>query len=286
MRDTYQICTRCIMDTTDPEIKFDENGVCNHCRKYKERAQKELHNDEAGRKKLQQLVNAIRKKGKNKKYDCIIGISGGVDSTMVAHIAVKKLSLRPLAVHLDNGWNSELAISNMKETLKALNIDLYTYKSDWEEFKNLQLSFLKASVPNAEIPSDHAIVASLYQMAAKKGIRYILTGSNIVAQAMPRPLSRGYVPLDLRYIKSIHRKFGENKLKSLPRLSLFGLIYYLFVKRIESIPTLNYIPYNLKKILYNFSKKNLIGNVTEENIISLYIYTFLPGIYSSKKISC
>ena len=254
MRDTYQVCAKCIMDTTDPEIKFDENGVCNHCRRYEERAQRELHNDEAGQEKLQQLVNEIKKKGKNREYDCIIGLSGGMDSTMVAY-TIRRLGLRPLAVHLDNGWDSELAISNMKKTVKALNIDLYTYESDWEEFKNLQLSFLKASVPNAEIPSDHAIVASLYQMAAKNGIRYILTRSNIVTQGMPRPLGWGYDPLDLRYIKSIHKKFGENKLRSFPRLSLFGLIYYLFLKRIKSIPILNYIPYNKGDTIQFFKKE-------------------------------
>ncbi len=169
----YQRCASCIMDTSDPEIQFDAEGVCNHCKRYLNGAKTEIRHDEAGQRELQSILASIKQEGKNKPYDCIIGVSGGVDSTMVAY-RCKQYGLRPLAVHLDNGWNSELAVNNIAKTLKVLGIDLYTHVIDWEEFRDIQLSFLKASVGNAEIPTDHAIGALLYQVASKEGIRFII----------------------------------------------------------------------------------------------------------------
>jgi len=169
MEKQYQICARCVMDTTDPEITFDSNGVCNHCLKY-DKLVTSLVWTEAERKiKLPALVEKIKRAGKGKEYDCIIGVSGGVDSTYVAYM-VKQLGLRPLAVHLDNGWNSSLAVTNIHKALNKLEIDLDTEVLDWEEFKDLQLAFLKASTPDSEIPTDHAITAVLSQVAAKQGI--------------------------------------------------------------------------------------------------------------------
>jgi len=246
----YKICTRCIMDTTDPEIVFDEKGVCNHCKRYEERAKKELHHDETGQQKLERLINEIKENGKNKEYDCIIGLSGGVDSTMVAY-TVKKLGLRPLAIHLDNGWDSELAINNIKNTVGKLGITLKMVTCNWEEFKDLQLSFLRASISNAEIPTDHALVALLYHTAADKGIGYIISGGNIVTEAI-MPESWGYDPKDLKFIKGIHKRFGKIKLKSFPQLTLFNWVDYTFVRRIKFIPILNYISYvkeNAKKLI-------------------------------------
>jgi len=246
----YKICTRCIMDTTDPEIVFDEKGVCNHCKRYEERAKKELHHDETGQQKLERLINEIKENGKNKEYDCIIGLSGGVDSTMVAY-TVKKLGLRPLAIHLDNDWDSELAINNIKNTVGKLGITLKMVTCNWEEFKDLQLSFLRASISNAEIPTDHALVALLYHTAADKGIGYIISGGNIATEAI-MPESWGYDPKDLKQIKGIHQRFGKIKLKTFPQLTLFDWVYYTFVRRIKFIPILNYIPYvkeNAKKLI-------------------------------------
>ncbi|OQX50945.1 MAG: ExsB family protein [Candidatus Cloacimonas sp. 4484_209] len=255
MTNDYKICARCIMDTTVPEIQFDIDGVCNYCREYEERVQKELHYDEAGQQKLKQLVNEIKKDKKDKEYDCIIGLSGGLDSTMVAYHTVKTLGLRPLAIHLDNGWNSEIAVRNIENIAKKLDIDLHIYKVDWEEFRDLQLSFLKASVRNIEIPTDHAIVALLYHTAAKKRIRYIFSGGNIVTEGIV-PKSWGYFLWDWKYIKGIHKKFGKIKLKKYPHLSLFDWVYYIFIKRIKFIPILNYIPY-VKKDSKELLKKEL-----------------------------
>ena len=164
----YQICKNCIMDTSDPEIIFDEDGVCNYCRSYKDRKRIFTIEEEEKPARLQTLIDFCKKKGQGKKYDCIIGVSGGVDSTYVAY-KVKEIGLRPLAVHLDNGWDAELAVSNIHNVLKKLEIELYTHVLDWEEFRSLQVAFLKASTPDSEIPSDHAIVALMKFIAAKEG---------------------------------------------------------------------------------------------------------------------
>ena len=157
----YQICQRCTMDTTDPDIVFDKDSICNHCTAALSRMQAQLLPVKARKSALEGLVEKIKFQGKGKPYDCIIGVSGGVDSTAVAYY-VKELGLRPLAVHFDNGWDSELAVDNIKKSLEALKIELLTHVVDWEEFKDLQLCFLKASVANCEIPTDHAINALLF----------------------------------------------------------------------------------------------------------------------------
>jgi len=234
------------MDTTDPEITFDEKGICNHCRNYDERVKNELYERMPdGKEKLEQLVGKIRKSGEGKEYDCVIGVSGGTDSTMVAYLT-KQLGLRPLAVHVDNGWNTELAVSNIEKTLKTLGIDLSTVVLDWEEFKDLQISFLKASVANCEIPTDHAILATLYRTAAHRGIRYILSGSNLVTEGII-PESWGYDAKDLRHLMAIHRKFGNVKLKKFPTLRFFDWVNYVLVKGIKFIPILNYVAYGKRE---------------------------------------
>lgn len=202
------------MDTTDPDIHFDRNGVCNHCHKYDTMVRREVFEGDVGRNKLHTIVQKIKNDGKNSDYDCIIGISGGVDSTFVAYQA-KKLGLRPFAVHLDNGWDSELAIYNIKRTLEVLDIDLYTHVIDWEEFKDLQIAFLKASTPDSEIPSDHAIVSLMYQLADQNDIEYVITGRNVRTEThVPESWSTGH--FDWKYIKSVHQQFGTRPLMTYP----------------------------------------------------------------------
>src|SRR5213595_2860460 len=179
----YRVCTRCIMDTSDREITFNADGVCNHCRQYDQIAAERCWTTSERERRLQQLLKRLREHGRGKEYDCVVGVSGGVDSTYVAY-KLAQFAVRPLAVHLDNGWNSELAVHNIEKVLKKLNIDLYTHVLDWDEFKNLQLSFLKASVPDAEIPTDHAIFATLNKVAIKRGIKFVLLGTNIVTEAV------------------------------------------------------------------------------------------------------
>ena len=179
---TYQICKNCIMDTSDPEISFDENGVCNYCKNYEERKKIFSPTPKEKHLYLQAMIDFCKLKGKGKKYDCIIGVSGGVDSTYVAY-KVKELGLRPLAVHLDNGWDAELAVSNIHNVLKILDIELYTHVLDWEEFRSLQIAFLKASTPDSEIPSDHAIGALMKSIAAKEDLP-LIWGVNFNSEAI------------------------------------------------------------------------------------------------------
>lgn len=233
------------MDTSDHDIFFTDDGVCNHCLVYEKREKTELFYDDAGQQKLWRLVEKIKADGKGKKYDCLIGVSGGVDSTFLA-LKVKELGLRPLALHLDNGWDSELAISNIENILKKLDIDLYTHVINWEEFKDLQLAFLKSSVPNCEIPTDHAIVSLFFHVAAKQRIRYIIRGGNLVTEGI-LPAGWGYDAKDLKHIRAVHKRFGSKKLKTLPQTSLLRWVRHTFVNRTKFIPLLNYIPYNKKE---------------------------------------
>lgn len=242
-----RVCTRCIMDTTDPDITFDEAGVCNHCAHYDEMAGRLMRTGEAGERELADLVRRIREEGAGKRYDCVVGVSGGVDSTYVAYQA-KRLGLRPLAVHVDNGWNSELAVQNIEHVLKKLEIDLYTEVLDWEEFRDLQLSFLRASVPDAEIPTDHAIGAVVYRIAAQNGIRYILSGSNVATEGI-LPSAWTYGISDWKYIRSIQKIFGTRKLKRFPHYSLPRWMGYVGVNRLTSVRILDYLPYNKKEVI-------------------------------------
>lgn len=244
----YQICSKTVMDTIgDPDISFDENGVCNYYYEFKEKLKVRVPPTEEAFKKLKSIISAIKKSGKGKQYDCIIGISGGVDSTYTAYL-VKKLGLRPLAVHLDNGWNSELAVKNIENILNKLEIDLFTEVMDWEMFRDLQLSFLKASTPDGEIPTDHAILAILYKIAAKYGVRYIISGMNFRNEGMlPPSWARGY--LDWKYIRSVHKKFGTQSLKTFPHLTIASFLYFNLFKRIRSLSFINYIDFKKEEAM-------------------------------------
>ncbi|MBP6755518.1 MAG: N-acetyl sugar amidotransferase [Bacteroidia bacterium] len=247
MNTNYKICTRCIMDTSDPEIFFDEDGVCNHCHRYDVELPKRVFQGKIAKEKLTQIINKIKRSGKGKEYDCIIGVSGGVDSTYVAYLT-KELGLRALAIHFDNGWNSELAVSNIEKVLDGLNIDLFTYVIDWEEFKDLQLSFLKASTPDGEIPTDHAINALLFREASKRGIKYIINGMNFATESMAIRMW-AYGHSDWKYIKTIHELFGTSSLKRYPHYSFLNLFYWTFFKRIKVVSILNYVEYDKDKVM-------------------------------------
>jgi N-acetyl sugar amidotransferase len=235
------------MDTSDPDIIFDKNGVCSHCLRYKEELPKRVFKGKEAESRLNRLILQIKSDGKNNEYDCIIGVSGGVDSTYVAYLA-KKLGLRSLAIHFDNGWNSELAVSNIEKTLDKLGIDLYTYVIDWEEFRDLQLSFLKASTPDGEIPTDHAIYALLFKQACKRNIKYILSGMNFATESMSVK-SWSYGHSDWKYIRAIHKKFGASTLKSYPHFNFFDLFRWTYLNKIQTVSILNYIQYNKKEVM-------------------------------------
>jgi N-acetyl sugar amidotransferase len=229
------------MDTSDPSIIFDSEGVCSYCNSYSARKLAFVPDVQNAQIKLQEMLADCKKAGRGKEFDCVIGVSGGVDSTYVACL-VKELGLRPLAVHLDNGWNSELAISNIRNVLHKLEIELHTYVLDWEEFRDLQLSFLKASTPDSEIPSDHAIVALMRKIADKEGIP-VIWGVNFSSEAiLPQAWSQGH--MDWTYIRNVQHKFGSRKLKNYPHYSIWKLIYYNRIRRQKLYNLLNFVNYN------------------------------------------
>jgi N-acetyl sugar amidotransferase len=238
----YRLCTRCVMDTSDPEIQFDAQGHCNLCENAAALHATRMPTYKTGDYQVDRVVEQIREAGKGRPYDCIVGVSGGVDSTYVAY-AVKQLGLRPLAVHFDNGWNSELAVQNIEQALRRLGIPLHTHVVDWEEFRDLQVAFLKASVPDAELPTDHAIVALLHNMARTHGVRYIISGSNVNTESV-LPLSWTYYVSDWKYIKAIHRLFGKRRLTTYPKLSLAQYIADIMIRKIRPVSLLNSIRYD------------------------------------------
>jgi N-acetyl sugar amidotransferase len=240
----FQICTRTVMDTTDPEIWFDEHGVSNHALHYDETMKPYVDAAMAGERagELAALVEQIKAAGKGKPYDCVIGVSGGVDSSYLALQAVK-LGLRPLAVHFDSGWNSELAVDNIHNIVSKLGLDLVTDVVDWREMRDLQLSFLKSGVVDWDIPMDHAFPAVAYREAAKHGIRYILSGTNFAAESI-MPQAWGYNAADAVHLKAIHRRFGKVRLKTYPIMGIFKrYLWYGYVRPMTTVNLLNYMRY-------------------------------------------
>ena len=234
-----RVCSRCISDSSIPGIRFDDRGICNFCKAHDE-LEKRCPLNELGQQKLDRLLGKIKAKGKGRKYDCVIGFSGGTDSTYLLYMA-KKLGLRPLAVHFDNGWDTDIAINNMEKAVAKLGVDLKTVTCDWEEFKDLQISFLRASVSDADIPTDIGIISVLYRVAAEEGIHYVLGGHSFRVEGLD-PLRWTY--MDGKYIKSVQKSFGEVRLKSFPNLTISNLLYYVLVKRIRVVPLLALISYN------------------------------------------
>lgn len=244
----YQICVRCIMDTTDTEITFDEAGVCWHCQRFDWLAPISWFPDAEGERRLAGIVEKIKSEGKGKEYDSILGLSGGIDSSYLACKA-KELGLRPLVVHIDCGWNSELAVKNIETIVKKLDYDLFTYVVDWQEMQDLQVAFVRAGVANQDVPQDHAILAKLYQFATKNKIKYVLSGGNIATESV-LPASWGHDSKDSTHILGIHKKFGKRKLKTFPMVSLFDThFYFRYVKRMRVIRILNYLPYDKEKAI-------------------------------------
>ena len=281
------MCSRCVMDTSDPNITFDGDGVCTHCRRYEQQVREHVRTGEDGRRLLSTHVERITSDGAGKPYDCIIGVSGGVDSTYLAW-KVKQLGLRPLAVHLDNGWDTEIAISNINTVLRKMSIDLHTEVLDWEEFKDIQLSFLKASVPDAEIPSDHAIFACLYHTATRFGVSHVITGVNIRTEThMPAAWSHGH--FDFGYISDVHRRFGTKPIRTFPHYSFYEYVTG-FRNSHRTLNMLDYVDYSKTEalvLLQNELGWRDYGGKHHESIYTRwYQSVYLPRKFGYDKRRC
>lgn len=231
------------MDTSDPDITFDDAGVCNHCLTFDETASQVWHPNPKGRKMLDVIVDRIKQEGVGKPYDCAIGLSGGVDSSYLAWVAKKELGLRMLAVHVDGGWNSELATRNIENIVRRLDIDLHTHVVDWEEMRDLQRAFLRAGLANQDVPQDHAFFAALYSNAQSHGLRYVLSGGNYATESV-LPSEWAYNAMDLRHLEAVHKRFGERPLATFPRVSFFRYYFWnRYIKRMRVVRPLNYLPY-------------------------------------------
>ncbi|MGK0138562.1 MAG: N-acetyl sugar amidotransferase [Algoriphagus sp.] len=244
MAKTETVCTNCVMDTTDSQISFDSNGVCDHCNTFYSDIHPNWHTDERGLSDLQRTIDAIRKEGKGKDFDCIIGMSGGIDSSYLLYLAVEELGLRPLVFHVDAGWNSQQAVNNIEVMVDKLGLDLFTEVIDWEEMKDLQRAFFRSGVPHIDTPQDHSFFATMYKFANKYKIKHILTGANYSTECIRNPKEWMYFQSDSRQIRDIHNQFGEKPLRNFQLTSiLWHKVYLPYFKNIKVVTPLNNMPY-------------------------------------------
>lgn len=250
----YQECSRCVMDTSDPEITFDSNGVCNHCLEFDQVTRHRWFPNAEGERRLAEMIDVIKKDGEGNDYDCIIGLSGGVDSSYLA-VKLKDFGLRPLVVHVDAGWNSELAVHNIEQVVKYCGYHLHTHVMDWEEMRDLQLAYLKSGVSNQDVPQDHAFFASLYHFAVKSKIRYVISGGNIATESIFPPAWE-HSAMDSINLHAIHRKFGKIKLRHFKTINFFQYyFYYPFIYKMKTVRPLNFMPYDKDEAIQFLKEK-------------------------------
>ena len=241
----YQICCRCIMDTSDPGIVFDGEGVCDYCINYRTNIFPNWHTDARGAAALAKLADQIRASAKGRDFDCIIGLSGGLDSSYAAYVAKELMGLRPLLFHVDAGWNTDQAVGNIEKLVDGLGLELYTEVVNWEEMKDLQLAFLRSGIPDQDLVQDAAFFSGLYKFAHRHGIKHIITGSNFSTECCREPEEwGGYLGIDTWLFNDIHRQFGKRKLTSFPLTDI--LVYKVVYQKILGMKVhhpLNLVPY-------------------------------------------
>ena len=253
----YQICTKTIMDTTDPTIIFNKKGESDYYTNYINTIEPNWHTDKKGHAELMKTAAKIKKDGKNRDFDCIIGLSGGLDSSYVAYVAKEIMGLRPLIYHVDAGWNTDKAVGNIEKLVNGLGLDLYTDVINWEEMKDLHLAFLKSQIADQDLPQDYAFFSSLYKFARKNKIKYVLTGSNFSTECCREPEEWGGFPgIDTTLVKDIHSKFGKKSLKTFPLVDVLEYkIYYKYLLGMQVFKPLNLVPF-IKSDAESFLQKN------------------------------
>lgn len=246
----YQICSKTIMDTSDSSIVFDENGISDYYNNFKKSIEPNWHTDKDGYNELMAEAEKIKKEGKNKDFDCIIGLSGGLDSSYALYVAKEIMGLRPLIFHVDAGWNTDKAVGNIEKLVNGLGLDLYTEVINWEEMKDLQVAFFKSQIADQDMPQDIAFFSGLYKFAKKNKIKYVLTGGNYSTECCREPEEWGAYPgIDKTLIMDIHSKFGKKELKSFPIVDIFSYkIYYKYALGMKVFKPLNLVPYNKKEV--------------------------------------
>jgi N-acetyl sugar amidotransferase len=281
MNRDYQICTNCVMDTTDTKITFDEKGVCDHCNTFHSDILPKWHTDERGDKALKEIVKKLKKEGEGKDFDCLMGMSGGIDSSYLLYIMVKKYRLRPLVFHVDAGWNSQIAVNNIERLVDGLGLDLYTEVINWEEIKDLQLAFFKSGVSHIDTPQDHAFFATMYKFASKHNIKHILTGGNYSTECVRNPLEWMYYQSDSIQLRDIYKKHGSGKLKDYPVTNiLWHKVYLPYFKKIKLIRPLDFFPYNkdeaMKTLVKEFGYQEYPQKHFESRFTRFYESYWLP----------
>lgn len=281
-RRDYQICMNCVMDTTDSRISFDENGICDHCRNFIHNTKPYWNPGQARMGELEAVAAKIRKAGKGREYDCILGLSGGADSSYLAYIAKEVMHLRPLALVVDTGWNLNVAVENIEKIVKGLGLDMYTEVVNWKEMRDLQLAFFKAQISSQDFPQDHAIFAGLYNYAVKHHIKYVLTGSNSATEFIRPPVEWLYMN-DLRMARDIHRKYGTIPLKTFPTCSMLKYrIVYKYLRGMERVYPLDYVVYDkaeAERLLHEKYGWMRYENKHYENVFT----RFFEGCYLPQK---
>lgn len=279
----YQVCTNCVMDTTDSKIVFDERGVCDHCNDFYENVKPNWHTDDKGRAELEPIIAKIKEDGKGRDFDCLMGMSGGADSSYLLHMAVKEFGLRPLVFHVDGGWNSDTAVHNINVMIDKLGLDLFTEVINWEEMKDFQLTFLKSGLPNIDIPQDHAFVATLYDFAAKYKVKYIVNGGNISTECVRNPLEWMYYGTDMALIKDLRKQFSQNPMKTYPFSSVLRhKVYLRYIRKIQVVKPLNYFPY-IKADAVKFLEDEYSWKAPEQKHFESRFTKFYEGYWLPKK---
>ncbi len=283
----YRICMRCVMDTSDPDIEFDSAGRCNHCIAAEAEIARDWKRGPEGVTELRAVADQIRREGEGRDYDCILGLSGGIDSSYLMHVAVRELGLRPLAVHVDAGWNSEIAVRNIELLVRKLGVDLHTCVVNWQEVRDLQVAFLKAGVANQDTPQDHVFFSELYRLSTRHGIRWVLTGNNLATESI-LPSSWGYDATDGRHVRAIHQRFGSGKLNAYPTMSLLRYyIWWPFINRMKRVSPLNFMEYDkgeaVELLKSEYGWKDYGGKHRESRFTSFFQSVYLPQKFGYDK---